>query len=136
MKKLFIFVPIFFLIACLCGATATAQENISLVGTWVGSAEIVTDQSFSASSMTMVVTKQQGRAFYGTIRFGEGTPFAINGVYCGSNIQLTGSVSTFTGELLPIDLTEVKVITGTGSKIASESLGAMTVVYQLYYISS
>lgn len=131
MKKLFAFIPIFLFFAGICSGTAIAQERMSLVGTWVGPAEIAMNDSFSTAQMTLVVTEQEGRAFHGTIGYDEGTPFPVSGIFYGDKIRLTGTVSTFTGEIWFIGLN--KVIVGSGSKLASENVGEMTVGFQLYW---
>ncbi len=132
MKKCLALIPVLFFFIAICSGSVLAREKMSLGGTWSGPAEIATDDSFSTATMTLVITEQEGRTFHGTIAFDEGTPFVVSGILYGNKIRLTGSVSTFTGEILFLGLS--KFIVGTGSKLASESQGEMTVGFQLNWV--
>ena len=134
MKKLLALIPVLFFFAAICSGTAMAQERMSMLGTWVGPAQIATNDAFSTATMTLAITEQQGMTFRGTISFDEGTPFVVSGIFYGDKIRLTGSVSTFTGEILFLGLN--RIIVGSGSKLASENVGEMTVGFQLYWAGS
>ena len=132
MKKLFVFIPVFFFFAAICCGTAVAQDRMSLLGTWAGPADIASDDAFSTATMTLVIAEQQGRTFRGTISFDEGAPFTVSGILYGDKIRLTGSISTFTGDIWLLGLS--KFIVGSGSKLASDTQGQMTIGFQLNWV--
>jgi len=103
---------------------------IDLVGVWVGTADIATDTEFSNSNVTLEIVTQQGVGFSGTMQFGDGTPFNVNGVVDKRVIRITGSASIFEGIISGQGVKEK--IHGTGSRLETTAFPSATVVFDLH----
>ncbi len=131
MKKHLIYSAlVLFLMFFGVGQNVEAAGPIDLVGVWVGTADVATDTEFSNSNVTLEILTQQGLGFSGTMQFGDGTPFNVNGVVDGKVIRITGSASIFEGIISGQGVK--KKIHGTGSRLESTAFSSATVVFDLH----
>lgn len=128
-KKVFTIVFLCLGLTYFCAGWAQAAGQIDLTGTWVGIAEGASDDNFYKQKMTLVVTKHQGKAFYGTMSFKNGEPFSVNGVLFQDTIRITGSFSTFFG-VLQSGSTK-KQIVGTASRFEGKGVERATIFFEL-----
>jgi hypothetical protein len=131
MKKYFIYSALaLFLLLFRVGLSIATAGPIDLVGAWVGTANVATDTEFSNTNVTLEILTQQGLGFSGTMQFGDGTPFNVNGVVDKKVIHITGSASIFEGIMSGHGVN--KKIHGTGSRFETTAFPSATVVFDLH----
>ncbi len=112
------------------GLNIATAVSIDLVGVWVGTASIATDTGFSNGNMTLEILAQQDVGFSGTMQFGNGIPFKVNGVVDNRIIVITGSASHFGGFVSGKGAKGN--IHGSGSRFETDAFPSASVVFDLH----